>query len=85
MLTFTTERRRVLERVTESVKAGGKLVFHEYFDYWLSTFIEIGRRRLVELGCMSAEDAEAIWRAATAAQTRWMFTPGVLEIIARRS
>ncbi len=52
---------------------------------WLRAFICVGRRRLVELGLMSDERAEAIWRTFTQLETRpgtWMITPGVLEIIA---
>lgn len=55
---------------------------------WLRTFIEIGRRRLVELEYLTPDRAESIWRVFTdleAAPGTWMMTPGVLEVIARRS
>lgn len=54
---------------------------------WMKSFIEVGRRRLVDLEYLSATQAESIWQAFTAIEampgTR-MITPGVLEIIAVR-
>jgi SAM-dependent methyltransferase len=54
---------------------------------WLRTFIDVGRRRLIDLGYLSESRAEAIWQAFTDLEGRngtWMITPGVLEIIAAR-
>lgn len=54
---------------------------------WLRSFVEVGRRRLVELGYLSAGRAESIWRAFTlleATPGAFMITPGVLEIVAVR-
>ena len=54
---------------------------------WLRTFIEVGRQRLVELGYLTPERAESIWRGFTqleAASGTRMMTPGVLEIVASR-
>lgn len=53
---------------------------------WLRTFIEVGRLRLREIGYLSNERCERIWEAFTAFEAEAgsrMFTPGVLEIIAR--
>jgi SAM-dependent methyltransferase len=54
---------------------------------WLREFIRLGRQRLVELGFVSAAEAESIWREFA----RWeaepgarMVTPAVLEIVALR-
>ena len=55
---------------------------------WLRTFIEVGRQRLVELGYLQGTRSEKIWGAFTAfesAPQNRMVTPGVLEVIARRS
>lgn len=55
---------------------------------WLRTFIEVGRRRLVELEYLTPHRAESIWRVFTdleVAPGTWMITPGVLEVIAKRS
>ena len=55
---------------------------------WLRTFIEIGRRRLVELKYLTPDRADSIWQVFTdleAAPGTWMMTPGVLEVIAIRS
>jgi len=52
---------------------------------WLRAFVEVGRQRLVDLGYLTAEQAEAIQRAFQAMEgTRGirMFTPAVLELIA---
>jgi SAM-dependent methyltransferase len=54
---------------------------------WLATFLEVGRRRLVDLGYLSSSRAESIWQAFTTFQATpgaRMITPGVLEIIAAR-
>jgi ubiquinone/menaquinone biosynthesis C-methylase UbiE len=54
---------------------------------WLATFVEVGRRRLVDLGSLSTDRSEAIWQAFTAFQASpgaRMITPGVLEIVAAR-
>ena len=54
---------------------------------WLRTFIKAGRERLVDLGCISCADADRIWRAFTsfeAAPGSRMFTPAMLEIVAKR-
>jgi hypothetical protein len=37
---------------------------------WLKAFIEVGRQRLVDLGYLSADRAEAIWQAFTALEAR---------------
>ncbi len=55
--------------------------------FWLATFIETGRRRLVDLGYLSLVRAEVIWQAFIALQNTAgvrMITPGVLEIVAAR-
>jgi SAM-dependent methyltransferase len=54
---------------------------------WLATFVEVGRRRLVDLGYLSASRSELIWQAFVDLQTlpgARMITPGVLEIVAVR-
>jgi SAM-dependent methyltransferase len=54
---------------------------------WLRSFIEVGRKRLVDLGDMSASRADSIWQAFSVLEATpgaWMITPGVLEIIAQR-
>lgn len=54
---------------------------------WLATFVEVGRRRLVELGYLTPGRAESIRQAFTALQVTpgaRMITPGVLEIVAVR-
>jgi SAM-dependent methyltransferase len=54
---------------------------------WLATFVEGGRRRLVDLGYLSPSRAESIWPAFTNLQATpgaRMITPGVLEIVAAR-
>lgn len=54
---------------------------------WLRSFIDIGRRRLVALGYLTAGDAVLIWEAFTEfedAPASRMITPGVLEIVAAR-
>ena len=54
---------------------------------WLRTFIEVGRRRLVEMEYLTPSRAEAIWQVFTeleATPGTWMMTPGVLEVIAAR-
>lgn len=52
---------------------------------WLRGFIDVGWRRLVDLGYLSACQGESIWRTFLEFEARpgtWMITPGVLEIIA---
>lgn len=54
---------------------------------WLATFVDVGRRRLVDLGYMSSVRAESIWQAFLAFQNTpgaRMITPGVLEVVAKR-
>ncbi len=54
---------------------------------WLRTFVDVGRRRLADLGYWSPGRAEAIWRAFNdfeSAPHGRMITPGVMEIIATR-
>jgi SAM-dependent methyltransferase len=54
---------------------------------WLATFVEVGRRRLVDLGCLSHGRAESIRQALSAFQATpgaRMITPAVLEIVAAR-
>jgi SAM-dependent methyltransferase len=54
---------------------------------WLRAFIDVGRRRLIDLGYLTESRSEAIWKAFTdleATNGTWMITPGVLEIIAVR-
>jgi SAM-dependent methyltransferase len=54
---------------------------------WLATFVEVGRRRLVDLGYLSPSRSESIWQAFTTLQSApgaRMITPGVLEITAAR-
>jgi SAM-dependent methyltransferase len=55
---------------------------------WLRSFIEVGRRRLVDLGQLTSDGAESIWRAFTALDATpgaRMITPAVLEIVAART
>ncbi len=57
-----------------------------YVWQWPATFLETNLERLVELGHLAPERAEAIrsaFRAACAADA-WMITPAVLEVIAVR-
>jgi SAM-dependent methyltransferase len=55
---------------------------------WLRSFVEVGRRQLVDLGYLSVRQSEAIWetlaRLEATPRTR-MITPAVLEIVAVRS
>lgn len=54
---------------------------------WMASFVEVGRKRLVDLGYLSAVRSDAIWQAFTALQATAgarMITPGVLEIVAAR-
>jgi SAM-dependent methyltransferase len=54
---------------------------------WLRTFIDVGRRRLTEIGYLTPQRSEGIWEAFNAfeaAPGSRMITPGVLEILARR-
>lgn len=54
---------------------------------WLATFVEIGRRRLIDLGYLSAARSESIWQAFVALQATpgaRMISPAVLEIVAVR-
>ena len=54
---------------------------------WMKSFIEVGRRRLVDLGYLSTPQAESIWQAFTAIEAMpgaRMISPGVLEIVAVR-
>jgi SAM-dependent methyltransferase len=54
---------------------------------WLTTFLEVGRRRLVELEYLTPARSQAIWQAFLQFQATpgaRMITPGVLEIIAVR-
>ena len=54
---------------------------------WLASFVEVGRRRLVDLGYLSPGRAESIWQAFATLQATpgaRMITPGVLEIVATR-
>jgi SAM-dependent methyltransferase len=54
---------------------------------WLRTFIEVGRKRLLDLGYLSVERAESIWQVFTrleATPGRRMITPAVLEVVAVR-
>jgi SAM-dependent methyltransferase len=54
---------------------------------WLATFVDVGRRRLVDLGYLSPGRAESIWQAFVQFQATpgaRMITPGVLEINAAR-
>ena len=54
---------------------------------WARSFLKVGRQRLIDLGYMSAEDAEAVWNAFVAMEaapgTR-LITPAVLEIVAAK-
>ena len=54
---------------------------------WLASFVEVGRRPLVDLGYLSPGRAESIWQAFATLQATpgaRMITPGVLEIVATR-
>lgn len=54
---------------------------------WLRTFIDVGRRRLTDIGYLTPERSERIWEASKAfeaAPGSRIITPGVLEIVARR-
>jgi SAM-dependent methyltransferase len=54
---------------------------------WLASFVEVGRRRLVDLGYLSSIRSEAIWQRFVALQSTSgarMISPGVLEIVAAR-
>jgi SAM-dependent methyltransferase len=54
---------------------------------WLRTFVEIGRRRLVDLNYLTAADSARIWEAFSEVEkgpALRMMTPGVLEIVAVR-
>lgn len=54
---------------------------------WMKSFIEVGRRRLVDLGYLSTAQTESIWQAFTAMEAMpgiRMISPAVLEIVAVR-
>jgi SAM-dependent methyltransferase len=54
---------------------------------WLASFVEVGRKRLVDLKYFSAARSESIWQAFLQfqdTQRARMITPGVLEIVAAR-
>jgi SAM-dependent methyltransferase len=54
---------------------------------WLRAFIDVGRRRLNDIGYLAPERSKGIWEAFNAfeaAPGSRMITPGVLEILARR-
>jgi SAM-dependent methyltransferase len=54
---------------------------------WLRTFMQFGRQRLTDLGYLDPSHSDRIWEAFTAFEATprsRMFTPGVLEIIAKR-
>jgi hypothetical protein len=54
---------------------------------WLRTFIEVGRRGLIDLGYLCVSRAESIWQAFTALEATprtSMITPGVFEIVAEK-
>ena len=54
---------------------------------WLRAFIDVGRRRLNDIGYLTPQRSEGIWEAFNAfeaAPGSRMITPGVLEILARR-
>jgi len=54
---------------------------------WLATFVEVGRRRLVDMGYLSPSRSEAIWQAFVALQSTpgaRMISPAVLETVAAR-
>jgi SAM-dependent methyltransferase len=150
---FLRKPRELLRSIHQTLKAGGKLVIYEYFDYatwrlapprpdfeefvqivmkswrenggepdialdlvswlpeegfeiqelrpivdlvspadfiwqWPSTFVEVGLARLVRLGHIPEDRAAAvrdIFRAAEQDPNSRLVTPGVLEIIARRT
>jgi hypothetical protein len=52
---------------------------------WLRAFIDVGWRRLVDLGYLTAGEGESIWRTFLEFEHRpgsWMINPGVLEMVA---
>jgi SAM-dependent methyltransferase len=54
---------------------------------WLTSFVKVGRRRLVDLGYLSPSRSESIWQAFAAFQATpgaRLITPGVLEMVAAR-
>jgi SAM-dependent methyltransferase len=54
---------------------------------WLRAFFDVGRRRLVDLGYLSASRGDYLWHAFSKFETTpgaWIITPAVLEIIAGR-
>ena len=54
---------------------------------WMRFFLEVGRRRLVDLGYLTAVQADAIWQAFKAVESMpgsRMISPAVLEIIAQK-
>jgi SAM-dependent methyltransferase len=54
---------------------------------WLKAFLDVGMRRLVELGNVSAQRAAEIdagWRRCQETRDVWMITPMVIEIVAVR-
>jgi SAM-dependent methyltransferase len=54
---------------------------------WLTSFVKVGRRRLVDLGYLSPSRSESIWQSFLAFQATpgaRMITPGVLELVAAR-
>lgn len=59
---------------------------HEYFWQWPRAFVSTGSERLVSLGYLTREQAEATAAAVRAAESQpgaFMATPVVLEVIAR--
>lgn len=75
---FTVEVRPIIDAVTPS----------NFVWQWPASFVESGSTRLVELGYLAADEADAVRRelaAATADPNALMVTPLVIELIARRS
>lgn len=58
-----------------------------YFWEWPSSFLEIGLRRLIDLGRITSERAEEIiksFKNSENSPNSWMITPAVMEIIAMK-
>ena len=59
-----------------------------YFWQWPKAFVEVGVERMRELGSLTSDEADSVRRAVDEAGRdphALMITPGVLEIVARRS
>jgi hypothetical protein len=82
---------RWLEELGFEIESVKPLVFvispRDFMWHWPTSFMDIGLRRLVDLGAITPERAPELERALreiTTSKSTRMITPGVLEVIARK-